>query len=421
MSAAALLLLQLAAILFAARLCGMALKRFGQPAVIGEMVAGLLLGPLAFGAWLPEWHATLFAKSSLPPLSALATLGVTLFMFIVGAELRAPDGTRAQVRAALSIGLSGLALPFALGLAIAPLLHARLAADGIGFWPFALFLAAVMSVTALPVLARILKDRNLGASTPGRLALGAAMINDAFVWILLAAVLAFTGHGKPDGALLAVVGALALAATAFLLLKPLYARVLRPAGIDGQPAASAFGWVFAGLLGCAAFAEWIGLHAIFGAFLFGLCLPRDERLLRFLVHRIEPMAVTLLMPALFAVAGQDTTPHAFVGIGSGAFALILLVAASGKIAGCALGARLGGHGWRDSLAVGALMNARGLMELVAIKIGFDAGLIGPELFTLLFGMTLLTTLSASPLLSLFHRPTEPAGADAAGAAQGIRP
>lgn len=378
-------------------------KRVGQPPVIGEMAAGLLLGPIVFGAWLPEMHAALFAESSLPALSSLATLGVSLFMFIVGAELRAPEGSRSQLRAALSIGALGIVLPMALGLSIAPLLHPGYAPSGLGFWLFALFIAAAMSVTAFPVLARILKDRNLSRSTPGRLALSAAVIDDACVWISLAAVLAFVGGNRHGGAWLAIAGGIVLVVVVFLLLRPLYARLLRPSVMAEELPAAAFAWILVGMLGCAAFAEWIGLHAIFGAFLLGIALPRDDDLLHALARRIEPVAIVLLMPVLFAVAGQNTTAEAFTGAALGAFVLILVVAIAGKVVGCALGARLSGYGWRDSLAVGSLMNARGLMELVVIKIGFDAGLIGPALFTMLFGMTLVTTLMASPMLGLFHR------------------
>lgn len=394
-------LLQLVVILVAARLCGAVLLRFGQPSVIGEMVAGLLLGPIAFGAWLPELHATVFEASTLPVLSGLATLGVSLFMFIVGAELRAPEGTRAQLRSAGLVGSLGMVVPMALGLSIAPFLYPEFAPAGVGFWPFALFLATTMSVTAVPVLARILKDQGLAQTAPGRLALGAAVINDACAWILLAMVLAMIGR-QEGGALLAVGGGALMVAVVFVLLKPLFARLLMSREDSDELPAPAFAWIMIGVLACAGFAEWIGLHAIFGAFLFGVALPRNDRLLHALARRIEPVAIVLLMPVLFALAGQNATPEVFAGAGIGAFALVLLAAIVGKLGGCAIGARLGGYSWRDSLTVGSLMNARGLMELVVIKIGLDAGLIGPELFTLLFGMTLLTTLMASPLLSLFH-------------------
>ena len=408
-----LLLLQLVVLLAAAKLCGALVRRIGQPAVVGEMAAGLLLGPLVFGAWWPQAHATLFPAASLPVLSGLGTLGVTLFMFIVGAELRAPEGSRRQVRAAATVGGFGIALPLALGLAIAPLLYPDFAPAGVAYWPFALFLGAAISVTAFPVLARILKDRGLSGSTPGRLALGAAVIDDGCVWIFLAAVLALAGGGGLAGVALTVAGAIALVGMVFRLLRPLYARLLRPATLDGAPGPAALAAVLLGLLGCAAFAEWIGLHAVFGAFLFGVCLPRDDRLLRWLARAVEPLAVGLLMPVVFVLAGQNATPAAFGGAGPAALALVMLVAVAGKVLGCAAGARLNGYGWRDSLAVGSLMNARGLMELIVIKIGYDAGLIGPELFTMLFAVTLVTTLMAAPLLGLLYRrpaPEAPPGA-----------
>lgn len=412
MSPILLLLLQLLLVLAAAKACGAVLRHAGQPPVIGEMAAGLLLGPLVFGAWWPQAHAAVFPAASLPVLSGLGTLGVTLFMFIIGVELRAPEGSRSQVRAAVSIGGFGIALPFALGLAIAPALYRGFAPEGIGYWPFAMFIAAAISVTAFPVLARILRDRAMARTTPGRLALGAGLVNDGVVWIFLAGVVALSGTGPASGVAFTIIGAVALVAVVFGLLRPLYARLLRPATLDGAPVASALVPVLLGLLGCAAIAEWIGLHAIFGAFLFGVSLPRDDRLLRWFGHRIEPLAIGLLMPVMFVMAGQHATPDAFGGAALGAFALILLVAIVGKLAGCAAGARLNGYGWRDSLAVGSLMNARGLMELIVIRIGYDAGLIGPQLFTMLFAVTLVTTVMASPLLALLYR-SPPAAAAAA--------
>ena len=406
----ALLLAQLLAILLAARVCGWLLKHFGQPPVIGEMAAGLLLGPIAFGTLAPDLHAALFPAASLPPLSALATVGLVLFMFIVGAELRAVEGTRAQVRAAGAVGVLGISLPLLLGLAISPWLHPRFAPEGLGFWPFALFMAAAMSVTAFPVLARILKDRHLTQTRAGRLALSAAIIDDGFVWIFLALVLTFVG-GSRHGAGVVAAGALALVAIVFLALKPLYAYLLRRdrmRSADGTLSRGTLVAILIGLVGCAAFAELIDLHAVFGAFVFGVCLPRDERLVAQLAKAFEPVSMLLLMPVVFALAGQNTTPSAFAGAGLGAFALILAVAILGKVAGGTAGARLSGYGWRDSLSVGSLINARGLMELVVLKIGLDAGLIGPELFTLMFGMTLVTTLMTSPLLSLWMRREEAA-------------
>jgi len=394
-----LLLLQLVVILVVARACGLLLKFLGQPAVIGEMAAGLVLGPIVFGALAPEVHASLFAKGSLAGLSSLSMLGLVLFMFIVGAELRAPEGVRAQVKAAGYVGVLGVVLPMAAGLAIAPFLH-PLAPAGVGFWPFALFMAAAMSITAFPVMARILKDRGMTQTRLGRLSLGSAAIADVFAWIMLAVVVALTGGGS-GSFVRTLVGMVVLAAVVFGALRPLYAWLLRTYAPGGEPSQMLLAAMLVGALGCAALTEWLGLHAVFGAFLFGACLPRDDRLLRCLVERLEYVAIVLLMPIFFALAGLSTTPDAFVGAGIGALLLVLAAAVFGKVLGGAIGARLAGYGWRDSFATGALMNARGLMELIVMKVGLDAGLIGPSLFTMLLVMALVTTLMTSPLLTLF--------------------
>ncbi len=399
-----LLLLQLVVILATARACGLLLRRFGQPQVIGEMAAGIVLGPIVFGALLPDFHAQLFAKDSLPALSALSTLGLVLVMFIVGAELRAPAGVRAQLKSAGLVAVLSVLLPMVLGLAIAPWLYPELAPAGVGYWPFALFFATAMSITAFPVLARILKDRGMTRTPLGQLALGSAAIADVFAWILLALVVALIGSGDgAPGFARITLGMLALAALVFGVLRPLYAWLLRRGSIDGRPTPTMLAALLIGLFACAAATEWLQLHAVFGAFLFGACLPRDDRLLHYLVSRIEMLAVVALLPIFFALSGLNTTNDAFVGAGLGTLALIVAVAVVGKVVGGTAGARLGGHGWRDSLGTGALMNARGLMELIVIKVGLDAGLIGPQLFTMLLVMAIVTTLMTGPMLAWFAR------------------
>jgi Kef-type K+ transport system membrane component KefB len=230
--------------------------------------------------------------------------------------------------------------------------------------------------------------------------------------VLLALVVALTGSGDGyHGFLLTAGGSLGLAALVFLVLKPIYAGLLRRHAPEGKPSPMVLAALMAGLLACAAATEWLHLHAVFGAFLFGACLPRDERLLRALTERLEPVALVVLMPIFFALAGLGTTRDAFVGAGVGAMGLILAVAVIGKLVGGAAGARLAGFGWRDSLATGTLMNARGLMELIVMKVGLDAGLIGPELFTMLLVMALATTVMTAPLITLLTgRAPRPAAA-----------
>ena len=396
------LLLQLVLILVTARACGLLLRYFGQPAVIGEMAAGIVLGPIVFGALFPEFHAALFAKASLPGLSSLSMLGLVLFMFIVGAELRAPDGVRAQLKAAGAVGFLGVLVPMVLGVGISPWLHPTLAPEGIGFWPFALFMAAAMSITAFPVMARILKDRGMTQTRLGRLALSSAAIADVFAWIVLAFVVALIGSGEGYlGFAKTTLGLLALCALVFGALKPLFAHLLRTHAPDGRPSLMLLAAMLIALLVCAALTEWLGLHAVFGAFLFGACLPRDDRLLQYLSQRVEYLAIVLLMPIFFALAGLNTTADAFGGAGLGALALVLAAAIVGKVFGGAIGAKLAGYRWREAFATGSLMNARGLMELIVMKVGLDAGLIGPALFTMLLVMAIVTTLMTSPMLSLF--------------------
>jgi Kef-type K+ transport system membrane component KefB len=402
MSHVPLLLLQLVIILATARACGWLLRHVGQPAVIGEMAAGIVLGPIVFGAVFPDFHAGLFAKDSLPALSSLSTLGLVLFMCIVGAELRAPDGVRAQLKAAGAVGALGVLLPMALGIGISPWLYPELAPPGVGFWPFALFMAAAMSITAFPVMARILKDRGMTQTRLGRLALSSAALADVMAWIMLAFVVALVGAGEGDAGFARItLGLAALVAVVFGVLKPLFAWLMRRHAADGRPSPMLLALILIGTLACAALTEWLGLHAVFGAFLFGACLPRDDRLLQHLVERVETVAIVLLMPIFFALAGLNTTADAFSAAGLGALTLIVAAAVFGKIAGGAAGARIAGYGWRESLATGSLMNARGLMELIVMKVGLDAGLIGPELFTMLLVMALLTTVMTGPLLILF--------------------
>jgi Kef-type K+ transport system membrane component KefB len=398
------LLLQLVIILGTARLLGLILRYFGQPAVIGEMAAGLVLGPIVFGALAPDWHAHVFDPASRGGLEGLSQLGLVLFMFIIGAELRLPTGARSQLVAATWIGLLSVLLPMALGVAIAFPLYARLAPVGVAFWPFALFMACAMSITAFPVMARILKDRGETQTTAGRLALTSAAVADVVAWAMLALVVVLASSRREWSHFARLLtGVALLCIVIFGLFRPLIARLLTRYASDGRPAGALLAALLIGTLACAYATSFLGVHPVFGAFLFGACLPRDDRLLHALVERLEHVAILLLMPVFFALAGLSTTPNAFVGAGLGSLLLILGVAIVGKFAGAGLGARIAGQPWGITFAVGSLMNARGLMELIVMKVGLDIGVIGPELFTMLLVMALVTTVMTSPLLTLFSR------------------
>jgi Kef-type K+ transport system membrane component KefB len=274
----------------------------------------------------------------------------------------------------------------------------------VSFWPFALFMTAAVSITAFPVMARILKDRGMTQTRFGQLALAGAAVVDVFAWILLALVVALAGAGEGYAGLARIVGGTAaILAVLYLVVRPLYARLLAVRAPEGEPSLGVLAALMLGLLACAAATEWLHLHAVFGAFLFGATLPRDDRLLQSMTQRIEPLSIVLLMPLFFALAGLSTTHAAFVGGALGAMLLVVGVATAGKLVGGWLGARLAGLSGAESMATGALMNARGLMELIVMKVGLDVGLIGPDMFTILLIMALATTAMTSPLITLALR------------------
>lgn len=402
MNAIPILLIQLVAILGTARLLSIGLRHFGQPPVIGEMLAGIALGPIVLGVFAPQAQAFLFAPSSLSALDGLSQIGLVLFMFIVGAELRLPGGAKRHLAACSMVGALSVLLPFALGIAISPGLHERFAPAGVPFWPFAFFMAASMSITAFPIMARILKERGMTESPIGRLSLTSAALADVLAWIVLAFVVALVSSKAGwSGFAFTLIGSIALAVFAFALLRPWLASMLRRHALDGRLGNGMLAFILILVFASSAATSALGLHAVFGAFLIGAVLPRDSGLLACLMERIEYVAVLVLMPVFFALAGLNTTADAFTGAGLGALALILAAAVLGKILGGAAGSRLAGLGWRESMAVGSLMNARALMELIVMKVGLDIGVIGNEIFTMMMVMAVVTTLMTTPLLIAF--------------------
>jgi Kef-type K+ transport system membrane component KefB len=396
------LLLQLVLILGTARVLSMVLRRLGQPPVIGEMTAGIVLGPVVLGAILPEWYAHVFAPSSLAALEGLSQVGLVLFMFIVGAELRAPEGARPQLVAAVWISIMSVLLPMIFGVAAAAVLYEEFAPKGVALTTFALFMASAMSITAFPIMARILKERNMTQSVIGRLSLTSAALADVLAWIMLALVVVLAdARGEWGRFWQMMVGLCVLTALLFGAGRPLLARLVARFAEDGRPEGPLLAVLLIGTFACAYSTKWLGVHPVFGAFLFGAALPRDDRLLAALIERVEYIAIIVLMPVFFALAGLNTTASAFVGTGLVALLIVLAAAIAGKILGGAIGARLAGYRWRTALAVGSLMNARALMELIVMKVGLDAGVIDSDLFTMLMVMAILTTFMTGPLLTLF--------------------
>jgi Kef-type K+ transport system membrane component KefB len=416
MTDTALLLLQLVVVLGTARLAGRAAGFLGQPRVIGEMVAGLALGPSLFGWLAPGWMQALFPADRMASLQTLSNLGVILFMFIVGLHL---DGALLGKRAGAAVAVSQASIlaPFALGAVMAPWLHPRFAGTGVALLPFTLFFGAAMSVTAFPVLARILNERGLVNTPAGSVAIASAAVDDVTAWCLLAVVVAVARGAAAGGRLLFLfAGSAGFVLVMLFVMRPALrrwqARRIRaraaaaeaglPAAQEGRTAASAEAIGAAVLLaiGSGLVTEWLGVHALFGAFLAGAIVPREGGLARDLAGRLEGMVTTVLLPLFFAFTGLRTEIGLVSGALWGVAAAILVAAMAGKLGGAAGAARLGGMSWRDSLAVGVLMNTRGLMELVILSIGLEIGVLTPTLFAMMVLMALVTTVMTAPLLSV---------------------
>ena len=392
------LLLALAAVVIAGRLLGGLFRFIGQPPVIGEVMAGILLGPSLLGAVSHEAYTFLLPPTVAPSLGLLSQLGVALYMFLIGVELDT-DVLRGRIRATVSIAQAGIVLPFALGAVLASFLYRDLAPAGVPFTHFALFMGVAMSITAFPVLARILADTGLMRTDLGRLALSCAAVGDVTAWCLLAFVVGVV-QIREGSAMLPSLLTLGYIAVMFVVVRPAvvrWCRRLDAGDIDRDVIAA----VLVAVLVSALVTEWIGIHAIFGAFLMGATIPHDTRLARVLEERIEHVVTILFLPAFFAFAGMRTE----IGLISGwsawlTCAAIVAVATIGKFGGTLAVARLAGHGWQRAAGLGVLMNTRGLMELIVLNVGLDLGVISPTLFTMMVVMAIVTTMATTPLLRL---------------------
>ncbi|MBW4717086.1 cation:proton antiporter [Saccharothrix obliqua] len=383
------LLVALAAVVLLARAFGWLATRVAQPAVVGEIVAGVLVGPTLFGGALSD---ALFPVDIRPMLSSLANVGLVFFMFLVGLEFNR-DLLRDRVGTITALSLGSMLTPFVLGLLLATAI--RPADDRVAF---VLYLGTAMAVTAFPVLARMISDWGMGGTRVGVLALGAAALGDLLAWSMLAVAIAVLGAGGASQWRLLLV--LPLAAVSVLVARPLLARLARARR-------DMFAAVLIGLLAWSALTEWMGLHFIFGAFLFGLIMPHGTDLRGHVTQRIEQVGKVLLLPVYFVIAGLQVDLSGATWSGLAEFGLVMLVAVGGKFAGAVGAARLCGLDWRRSATLGALLNTRGLTELVILGIGLQLGLLDRPLYSQLVLMAVLTTVATGPLVKLLHREREP--------------
>ena len=401
----ALLLAQIVTILIVSRAMGVVFRRLGQPLVVAEIVAGILLGPSLLGAVWPEGMAALFPATGMAWLQGVSQLGLVLFMFTVGLEF---DLGLVRNRGTLAVVISqyGILVPLVAGTALALWLYPNFSTADVDFTGFALFMGAAMSVTAFPVLARILAETGLVRTRVGALVLTCAAVDDVTAWCLLAFVIAVVRAGDVIHGLQTTLLAAGFIGVMILAVRPFLARVARRFGTEetlGQAAVAAFLVV---LLLSALVSEVIGIHALFGAFLFGAIVPREGPVVRVLTEKVEDLVVILLLPTFFAFTGLRTsiglvdTPELWAITG-----FIILVATVGKLVGTAIPARMGGLGTRDSLTLGTLMNTRGLMELIILNIGRDLGVLSPLLFTMMVLMAVVTTLVTSPIVRWLYPPS----------------
>ncbi len=395
------LLVQLVVILVATRLVGVAVMRFGQPSVVGEMVAGILLGPSLLGLVAPEAFAFLFPVASLDALKLFSQIGVCLFMFVVGLELN-PTLLQGRAHTAVAVSHSSILFPFFLGVLLSLALFPTFAGPGISFLSFALFMGVSMSITAFPVLARILQERGWEKTRLGTMALTCAAVDDMTAWTLLALVIAIVNSTGIGSTALSMGLAVVYLGVMMLVIRPLlsggWGKRLNPE----SPRTMAIVLIF--LFASALTTERIGIHALIGSFLAGVVMPHHAGFRDQIRLRLEGVSSILLLPLFFAVTGLRTQVGMVNEAGHwGIGLLILLVASVGKIVGTVLPARHTGLSWSDAFSLGALMNTRGLMELVVINVGYDLGILSPTIFTLLVLMAITTTIMTGPLLGLVER------------------
>lgn len=398
----ALLLAQIVTIVMVAKLFGWICTKIGQPTVIGEMIAGIVLGPSLIGMYFPEFSAVFFPEASLGNLKFLSQIGLILFMFIVGMELDLKV-LKNKAHDAVVISHASIIFPFALGMGLAYFIYQTFAPNGVHFLSFGLFMGIAMSITAFPVLARIVQERNLSKTRLGTIAITCAAADDITAWCILAAVIAIVKAGSVVSSFYTIVMAVAYVLLMIKVVRPFLKRVGDLHASKESMRKPIVAIFFITLIISAYATEVIGIHALFGAFMTGAIMPESTKFRSLFIEKIEDVALVLLLPLFFVFTGLRTQigllndPYLWKVTG-----LIILVAVAGKFLGSTLAAKFVGQNWKDSLSIGALMNTRGLMELVVLNIGYDLGVLTPQVFSMMVIMALVTTFMTGPALDLIN-------------------
>ena len=398
----AVLLLQIIVIIAFARLFGFMFKKIGQPAVVGEIVAGIILGPSVIGLFFPHINHFLFPVDSLGTLQFLSQIGLILFMFIIGMELDL-KAIGKQAYGAVIISHASIIIPYTLGMGLAYFIYNNYAPEGISFLSFALFMGIAMSITAFPVLARILQEKGLTRSRLGAMALTCAAADDLTAWCILAAVIALVKSGSSISVLYTIGLAVAYVMLMLKVVRPALVKLEHVYANQEKKRTPVIAILFIMLIVSSYITSIIGIHSLFGAFIAGVIMPSSFSFRKIVIDKIEDVSIVLLLPLFFVITGLRTQigllneEHLWV-----TFGWILLVAVSGKFGGSALAARMVGQSWKDSLSIGVLMNTRGLMQLIVLNIGYDLGILSPEIFAMMVLMALVTTFMTGPALDFIN-------------------
>ena len=398
-----ILLIQIIAVLLMVRLFGFLFKHIGQPGVIGEIVAGIVLGPSVLGYFFPDVFQALFPPESLTNLELLSQVGLVLFMFVIGMELDF-SVLKNKINETLVISHAGILVPFFLGIVASYWIYEEYAAAQTAFLPFALFIGISMSITAFPVLARIIQERNMTKTSLGTLAIASAANDDVTAWCLLAVVIAIAKAGTFASALYAIGLTALYIIIMFMVVRPFLKKVGEVYANQEVINKTFVALILLILIISSTLTEIIGIHALFGAFMAGGGMPPSIGFRKVMMEKVEDIALVFFLPLFFAFTGLRTE----IGLINspalwGVCLLLITVAVAGKLGGCAVAARLVGESWKDSFTIGTLMNTRGLMELVALNIGYEMGVLPPSIFVILVIMALVTTFMTTPLLHLVER------------------
>lgn len=396
-------LISLVVVIVFARTLGVLFRKMHQPNVIGEMIAGIILGPSVLGHFAQTVSAFVLPNEVAPYLSVISQIGVILYMFLVGVELNTGFLSE-RTHSSVAISHASITLPFLSGGCLAWWLYPVYSSANISFLVFALFLGVAMSVTAFPVLARILTDRGMQSGRMGAIALACAAVDDVTAWCLFALVVSIA-KAEPGQVFVTLGLTAAFIAVVLLVIRPATAWFIRTHSSGPKTSQESIVVVCAALLLGALATQRIGIHALFGAFLIGAVIPHDSVLARDIKAKFEDLVVVLFLPIFFAFTGMRTEIGLVHGAGEWlACIVIVLVASAGKFGGGAIAARITGLGWHEAASLGALMNTRGLMELIVLNVGLDLGVLSPTLFTMLVIMAVVTTLMTTPLLHLCSQP-----------------